>query len=341
MGALPVRLGLHSLAKKQELLIYVLDEENRYEAKNYSNVYPPTNLTVDFVVKERMGEFYAGLHDMLLAKNKKGILVEYAWPSKGCGEPCQNEALLPHELMSLGGDVFELGLPEEEAHPEPPELSDKEKEQYEAKLKELPATEKKEFKETFEKERKEVARRKALIARNRYVITRLHHRYDASNLPEDIALKKAEPLAGGAGLPKGQSHKLSTKVNRAKENKFQIRYNFFHPWEGMQKCEKPERWRWGKPPRTYRGLRKIWVAVDLARKKRKQIIPSKVVQTPVPELGLSGVVEQADAGADAGKPGNKGDKKSCGCRAVGAPLENPSGFWFFALALGLAARRRV
>ena len=56
----PATIGLLDLDKTQDLFLYVLADQ-RYEAKNRPNVFPPTNINVDFVVKERMGEFYNGL----------------------------------------------------------------------------------------------------------------------------------------------------------------------------------------------------------------------------------------------------------------------------------------
>ncbi|MEZ4226589.1 MAG: DUF2330 domain-containing protein [Polyangiaceae bacterium] len=340
---LPLKLGLLSGDGKQETFVYTFDPKSRYSVKNYENLFAPTNLTVDFVAKERMGELYTAMHDLSLAKNPKGVLVEYAWPSEGCGEPCQNERMLPHELMSLGGDVFEQFVPEEEREPEPPPLTEEEEKIHDAKKKELKGKEKKEYEKTFEEERKIVAKKKALIARNKYIVTRLHHRYDADNLPEDFVLAPAAAVEGGAGIPQGENHEISSEVKQAKENKLQVRYNFFHPWKGMMKCEKPVRHRWGKPPRTYRGLRKIWVAVDLARKNRKQIVPTKVVQTAVPSLGLeAAAVGAVDAGpADAGAGDGAEKKKSCGCRAVGAPVSSSDAtFALGALALLVGRRRR-
>ncbi len=57
---IPDRVGLiNAGGKQQELIVYVLDPEQRYESKNYKNLFPPTNVEVDFSVKERIGEFYA------------------------------------------------------------------------------------------------------------------------------------------------------------------------------------------------------------------------------------------------------------------------------------------
>jgi hypothetical protein len=59
-------LGLLNLGDEQELFVYVIHPDQRFEVKNYPNAFPPTNIEVDFKVKERMGEFYAGLHDAML-----------------------------------------------------------------------------------------------------------------------------------------------------------------------------------------------------------------------------------------------------------------------------------
>lgn len=332
VSKIPAKLGLLNLDKKQELFVYVLSTDQRYEVKNYGNLFPPTNVTVDFAVKERMGEFYGALHDMIQEKDAKTFLVEYAWPAEGCGQPCQNEALLPHELLTLGGDVLELLVPEAERLPAPPEMTEEEKKKQEAELKELKPAERPKAKKQMEADRKELARRKALLARQKYVVTRLHHRYDAANLPEDPEVGPAGHVAGGATIPKGEKMEISSEVKPAEKSQLQTRYNHFHPWKGMMKCDKPERWRWGKPPREYRGLRKTWVAADLTRKDRKQIDPKKVVQTAVPSLGLTGVPVVEDAGADAGT-GGPAPKKGCGCSTPGAP----SGGAFVGIVLSLAA----
>lgn len=340
---IPSTLGIASSPGKQELLVYVIDPSQRYEAKNYANVYPPTNITVDFVVKEKMGEFYTALHDLMLEKNPQAFVTEFAWPSEGCGQPCQNEALLPHELMSLGGDVLEESVPEEEKHPEPPEMTEEEEKALKAKLEEMKPADRPKAKKDHELERKEILRRKALIARQKYIVTRLHHRFDKSNLPKDPELGPAAGgVEGGVQIPKGKTAEISSEVKPAKHTRFQTRYLFFHPWKGMMKCERPDRWRWGKPPRTYRGLRKIWVAEDLAEKDRKRIKPAAVVQTPIPALGLSGVTPSADGGTDAGAEGEqKKQGGGCGCRQapVGPAPASAAILGLFASLLLLRRRR--
>jgi hypothetical protein len=344
---LPVRLGLVNAPAdgKQELLVYVIDPDQRYEAKNYANMFPPTNIEVDFAVKERMGEFYGALHDIILQKNPKTFLVEYAWPSDGCGKPCATEGLQIHELLSLGADIFEKTVPEAEKNPEPPAQTKEEEDAEKAMLKELKPKERKDKEKMLKEERKTVAQRKALLDRNKYVVTRLHYRYDNASIPQDPKFGTAGPIEGGVVLPKGAKKEASTEVKPADASKLQTRYNNFHPWQPVIKCDAPERYRWGKSPPDYRGLRKTWIVEDIARKSRTQIKPAEVVITPLPALGLKGVVAgAADAGTDAGSDGGTaadGAKKSgCGCRMPGAAAGSGSGVALCIAAVGLSLARR-
>jgi MYXO-CTERM domain-containing protein len=341
------KLGLLNADGMQELFVYVIHPDQRFEVKNYPNVFPPTNLEVDFKVKERMGEFYAGLHDLLLKRQPLGFLVEFAWPTRGCGQPCPNEPLLIHELLSLGADVFERSVPKEEKNPPPPELTDDEK-------KALDEIKDKKKKKEIEEMRKETARRKALVARNHYVLTRLHHRYDKSTLPKDVEIGPAGGVHGGGGVPSGPKAELPTDVKDAADNEFQVRFTSFHPSPAVPHCDKPEKWRWGKAPRTYLGLRKIWVAQDTATKNRKAFNPLELVFTPVPALAIAGKPDLLGGGQErasfapvpsasaAPGEGAGGEKKSgCGCRVPSAS-RTAKASWLVALAAvtAFAHRRR-
>src|SRR5262249_24667494 len=195
-------LGLLNNGDKQELFIYVIHPESRFEVKNYPNVFLPTNIEVDFKVKERVGEFYAGLHDLLLQKQPLGFLDEFAWHTSGCGQPCPNQPLLIHELLSLGGDVFEESVPKEERNPKAPEMTDEEKKIFKDLKDDKGHTDKKKQKE-IETMRTETARRKALLLRHKYVLSRMHHRYDKTNLPKDVEVGPAGHVQGGVDVPQG------------------------------------------------------------------------------------------------------------------------------------------
>ncbi len=303
--AIPETLGLLNSAGQQELVVYVLHPDKRFEAQNYANVFPPTNVAVDFAVKERLGEFYAGVHDALLAKNPKAFLVEYAWPAeKPCGEPCPNAPLAIHELLSMGVDSLEADVPEAERNPKPPVQTEEETAQLTAADKPT--------RKRLEEQRKEVARRRALLDRNNFVITRLHHRFGKDSLTEDVKVQPAEHVQGGVGTPVGPNAELPAAVEPAKQSRLQTRYSVSHPSKRVVQCDDPKRWRWGKAPPSYRGLRKTWTARDLAYKKRDKFALKDVIKSSVPALGIS-VAAAAEAAPQA-LPAEV--KKESGCSMV-------------------------
>ena len=343
---IPDRVGIVNTGGKQELTVYVLDPEQRYESKNYNNLFPPTNIEVDFAVKERIGEFYVALHDIILQKSPNSFLSEFAWSSEGCGQPCATEPLLISELLSLGGDVFEQSVPKEERQPKPAERSNEQEAAFKEATKELKPKERKAKEKQDKEDRKIVAARQALVSRHKSVVSRMHYRYDDKSLPNDPKFGPASgPIEGGVAQPKGQKGEAATEVKAASQNRFQVRYNNFHPWVPVIQCQNPDRYRWGKAPRDYRGLRKTWIAEDLTRKSRTQIKPAAMVKTPIPALGLGAAVTAAsgaaDAGADAGAASAPQASGKCGCSVPGAAS---SGSWLSMLGalfgLALLARRR-
>lgn len=264
----------------QELVVYVLHPTDRFEVEGFSNAYPPTNVTVDGSVKERLGDFYAGLHDALLAKQPNTFLVEYAWPTSAhCGEPCPNEPMMIHELLTLGADQFEKKISRRDKNPKPPALSDEEK----AMMKDADPNTRKEMK----KQRRELMRRRALLARNEYVVTRLHHRYSADGLNTDVKVRSAGHIAGGTATPEGPEAKANSAISPADASKYQVRFNAFHPNKKTEECDNPVPHRWGLAPRSYRGLRKTWTARDLAFKKRNRFELASVVKSALPALGVA------------------------------------------------------
>jgi MYXO-CTERM domain-containing protein len=340
---IPSRLGLVNAPKEQELLIYVIDPESRYEAKNYKTIFPPTNIELDFSAKERMGEFYNALYDLILTKQPQSFLSEYAWSAEGCGQPCATEPLMISELLSLGGDVFEQSVPEAERHPKPPELSKEQEKAFKESIKELKPKEKREREKTFKLERATVVERQALVARHKYVVSRLHYRYDAKTLPKDPQLGPAAPASGGTAQPTGKTGAASTEVKTGEGNKLQTRYNNFHPWVPVIQCPNPDRYKWGKAGRDYRGLRKTWITDDLSRKSHTQIKPAVVVKTPIPELGLGTTPAKAEGASGAGAGGGAGapidaGKSGCGCRVAGGSGSAP--LLGLGLVFGLGLRRR-
>ena len=353
-------LGLANLGEKQDLFVYVMHPEQRFVPKNYGYVYPPTNIELEAnikangknrVVKERIGEIYNALHDKIAAKHPNDFLYEFAWHTQGCGEPCPNEKLLVNELLMFGGEVFEDQLPDEERNPEPPAETEEEKKAFEEELKEkeLKPAEKVKAKKEREEERKELARRKGIIARQNFVLSRFHYRYDAKNLKKDVEIGGVpDHIRGGVALPKGLEPKIEMgehKIEKKGEtSQYQVRFNHYWEWDGQVKCEAPERGRWGKRWRHKRVWNKIWVAVDLPNRRRDEIDPADVIDTPLPELGILPKQEESVA-ADAGvEPVAEEKKGGCGCRAPGneADASSTPGSWlaFGLLVVAVAFRRR-
>ncbi len=326
---LATTLGKAHVDKAHELLIYVLHPESRYQVDNYKNVFPPTNLEVDFKVKERMGDYYAGLYDMIAQKHPKAFVTEYAWEVKTCGEPCPDAPLKIFELFTLGAEVFEQSVPESERNPDPPERTEEEQAKFDA-------IEEKDEKVRIEKLRQEVARRGALLKRHEsYVLTRLHYRYGPGDMPEDVKLLPGSPIKGGVEVPQGEKGELPQGEDKSDANKFQTRFYHLHPNKAVVKCDDPKPYRWGKPPRSYRGARKIWVADQLAARDRTRIKPTELTYTSVPALELKGVEKPSDKPA---APVVEEEKSDCDCSVPGKPIHGPA--WAVLGLLGLSFWRR-
>jgi len=80
-----------------------------------------------------------------------------------------------------------------------------------------------------------------------WTLTRLHARYTAESLGEDLVFRTGPPVVGGRGTPDAQG-RFTEEVQASSVNQFQGRYAILHPWEGKVSCENPLRGRWGGPP---------------------------------------------------------------------------------------------
>ncbi len=80
-----------------------------------------------------------------------------------------------------------------------------------------------------------------------FVISRMHYRYTADTLGDDIVFRTADPVIGGRGSPSVEGT-FSEGAQEAGNNNFQARYAVLHDWEGEVTCEEPQRGRWGGPP---------------------------------------------------------------------------------------------
>lgn len=103
---LPIRLGMINSQGQQDLMVYVLAPNQRFEVANYPRAFIPTNLEVDESVEASFGEFYQALFAATVEKNPGAIVTEYSWQFAGC-DPCPGPTLGPKEGAYLGLDEFE------------------------------------------------------------------------------------------------------------------------------------------------------------------------------------------------------------------------------------------
>jgi len=166
---LPSMLGLTNLDGKQDLFLYVVDPEKRYEAKTTRTFsLPPTSKSTTW---SRNGPASSTTRSPTCFWPSTGRFpqrVRLAFAGLRTAVPQRDAA--DHELMSLGGDILdEKTVPEAERFPEPPEETEEEKEAFKEELKEMKPKDRKDAKKAREDERNELARRKALLARQKWM----------------------------------------------------------------------------------------------------------------------------------------------------------------------------
>lgn len=254
--SLPVRLGLLNTSGTQDLIIYILSPKDRYEVANYKNVFIPSNIEVDDEVREYFGGFYTQLFEETLANaGGRAVVTEYAWQTSSC-DPCPVPPLTNRDLAVLGGDVL-LGLK----------------------------------KKTGARPKKRRRGRRPVFTSDfsSWVLTRLHTRYSAETLSEDLVFTPAKPVMGGRGA-NGINQEQAGQVVMASSNQFQGRYIIRHYWMEKATCENPRYGVWGGPSRTSRSSTKgkTTSSGSLGRVKRSDVKLSDVVRSALPQLKIKG-----------------------------------------------------
>jgi len=261
--SLPVRLGLLNASGQQDLLVYILSPKDRYEVANYPNVFIPSNLEVEDRVRESFGAFYTKLFEETLASAGGGVVTEYAWQTSSC-DPCPVPPLKTADLVTLGGDVL-MGLKD--------------------------ISEGKKLKRGKRGKKSKRARSKRLMPTftnnfSSWVLTRLHTRYSAESLSEDLVFVPAKPVVGGRGSS-GRSTEKPGAVKKSSQNQFQGRYIIRHYWEGEVSCEEPRYGVWGGP-NGRKGKGKVRAGGSLGRAQSGDLELSSVVRSALPQLKIKG-----------------------------------------------------
>ncbi|MEW6431953.1 MAG: DUF2330 domain-containing protein [Myxococcota bacterium] len=276
---LPVRLGLINAKDKQDLIVSILARNQRYEVANFPNVTIPTNIDLVPSARSEFGPFYASLFDKTLKKNPGAVVTEYAWDSGTC-DPCPTPALNQNDLMILGLDVLDGDVVM-------PEITV-------SNLDKLPPEDQQYVTQSIENLKRQLQYRR-MRGGARFVLTRLHARYDKTSLGEDLVFSAAEPIAGGREFLKNGSE-LEKGAVTSSTNNFQARYAIRYPWTGPITCANPRRGVWGGPP--HGGYNKPTAATGTAFVKRDEALAAKLVESPVEELGIKG--KKARAGIPLG-----------------------------------------
>jgi len=337
-------LGKANLAPQHDLFVYTLHRENRYQAGHQKNLFAPTNLKVTAALGARVGPLYNTLFERLLSAEPGAAVTEFVGPSEECGEPCSNAPLELRELLTFGGDVLEANLPHQERPPKerPPT----------APASALPAapagsaagaTPLPDPKQRETEQR--LAAKRALLARQRYVVTRLHLRGSAKSALTDLELAStALHQSGGYGVPRGPNAELPQGVRPSQTSRYQVRFHAEHTWQGALPCAKPERFRWGKrwqsETQHWRG---VDVARDLLRLGQDAKLLDAVLLDAVPEIGFeprASSPRPPPASEVEPEPTPKPETPEDSTCAFGQGHASASGWFGLVAALGLMRWRR-
>jgi hypothetical protein len=264
---LPVRLGLLNAGGKQDLIVYVIHPDARFEVANYANTFIPTNLEVADGVRNNFPAFFAELFDATVEKmGRKVVVTEYAWQTTGC-DPCPTPPLSLDDLVTLGLDVLEgIGVAGGPA-PSPRGTT-------------KPSV--------AARERARAMPQPFYGTPPSWVLTRLHTRYSKETLSEDLIFRQAKPAMGGRANWNGTNGDEGAQVDAGGVNNFQGRYIIRHYWNGPVACQNPVYDNWGGPPGNPFGAAAPTAAKGLATAPRGKIVLKTEVRSPVPLLGIAG-----------------------------------------------------
>jgi MYXO-CTERM domain-containing protein len=156
-----------------------------------------------------------------------------------------------------------------------------------------------------------------------WVVTRLHARYDASSMTDDLVFRAAPPVVGGREHVT-DGDQLEEGARTDSYNNFQARYAIRHAWSGEIACKDPVRGRWGGPPGGAHD--QAIAATDLAFVARDAVVLEQAVAEDIPELGVIAAV--GAAARPTGSPSVPSGRRKrasggCGCDTgprPGAPL---------------------
>ncbi len=172
-----------------------------------------------------------------------------------------------------------------------------------------------------------------------WTLTRLHYRYTADALGDDLVFRPAPALVGGRGVPDAEGV-MPREVEPATVNNFQGRYAILHPWEGPITCDSPNRGVWGGPPNGG-SEPPAAPAQNLAFAARGGDLGSYLAED-VPELSVvasEGEHVEPQPGAGQRIPSQSGGCASCSVGAGTLPVSGALALLGLGVAVWLRRRR--
>jgi hypothetical protein len=116
-------------------------------------------------------------------------------------------------------------------------------------------------------------------------LTRLHYRYDASSIGDDLVFRAAAPVAGGRGEP-DEDGRLESGVQASTANAFQARYAILHRHRPVANCQNRIHTGWGGTPPP--GASTVVPALDTAKvRSRRASDLELMIRSPIPELRIA------------------------------------------------------
>lgn len=172
-----------------------------------------------------------------------------------------------------------------------------------------------------------------------FVVTRLHYRYSAGGLREDLIFRAAEPVEGGRESFNG-GDPLSQEAAPSQMNNFQARYAIRHPWEGEITCAEPMRRIWGGPPS---GASEVTVAPTHGPRAPVQLnaLLVSTLASAAPEAPAAPPVAAPPPAPIAAAPAPPPVASRGLCSAGAATSSSPLVIALSACALVVARRRRT
>ncbi|MEZ4450890.1 MAG: DUF2330 domain-containing protein [Nannocystaceae bacterium] len=192
-----------------------------------------------------------------------------------------------------------------------------------------------------------------------FVLTRLHARYDASSLGEDLVFKTADPIVGGREVRSDVQGVEQPELERGAQpsavNNFQGRYAIRHPWTGKIECKDPMRGIWGGPPPGVEGSREPVVARHLNAAPRGGSLATFITDEAATSLAREGDAKASSpAGAEGSAPNADDDSPraaegprtanaaaGCGCVTTDEDRRGPASLAALVALVALGRRRRA